>query len=269
ASPLIEQPDVVMMEDDEGPPIWPTSQVKVLHSLIYYSMRVHRLIHLNMGLLPGVDKRVKKPRASEPLEEELDDLPHMHFSNDEPNIESESGVGMGGDTPVNAETENRWAETNPDSLDAEEGYYSNYSSVDGDDGLTQTDIERYDDEFRDLAKECDNIFTTKEAEVHHTTLPMHNPRVNSDGTTFSMRASSNLIHTCPGRSGQSNKNVNAQRVANKVKETIRVVRTTRPAGVKELISRRYGVDISYYTSWNAGTICTERIVGSYDEGYIL
>ncbi|KAF6175904.1 hypothetical protein GIB67_003392 [Kingdonia uniflora] len=63
-------------------------------------------------------------------------------------------------------------------------------------------------------------------------------RVNSDGTTFSMRASSNLIHTCPGRSGQSNKNVNAQWVANEVEETIRAVETTRPTGVKELISRR-------------------------------
>ncbi|KAF6138632.1 hypothetical protein GIB67_032526 [Kingdonia uniflora] len=94
-------------------------------------------------------------------------------------------------------------------------------------------------------------------------------RVNPDGTTFSMRASSNLIHICPGRSGQSNKNTNAQWVVNEVEETIRAVRTTRPAGVKELISRRYGIDISYYTSWNAWTICMEMIVGSYEESYIM
>ncbi|KAF6141009.1 hypothetical protein GIB67_006638 [Kingdonia uniflora] len=54
-------------------------------------------------------------------------------------------------------------------------YYSNHSLVDGDDGSTQADIDIYDDEFRDLAKECDNIFVTEEAEVHHTTLPVHNP----------------------------------------------------------------------------------------------
>ncbi|KAF6167170.1 hypothetical protein GIB67_029808 [Kingdonia uniflora] len=94
-------------------------------------------------------------------------------------------------------------------------------------------------------------------------------RVNPDGTTFNMRKSSNLIHTYPGRSDQSNKNINAQWVVKKVEETIRTVRTTRLAGVKELISRRYGIDISYYTSWNAWTICMEKIVGSYDEGYIL
>ncbi|KAF6159919.1 hypothetical protein GIB67_033003 [Kingdonia uniflora] len=214
-------------------------------------------------------KRVKKPRASEVPEEELDDLPHMDFSDDEPNIETEGGVGLGEDAPANAEIGvgvglggeasndeeevdevnvwNRWAETNPDSLDAEEGYYSNHSSVDGDDDPTQADIDKCDDEFRDLAKECDNIFVTEEAEVHHTTLPVHNPglemifytRVKPDGTTFRMRKSSNLIHTCPGRSGQSNKNANAQWVAKEVEETIRTVRTTRPAGVKELISRRH------------------------------
>ncbi|KAF6164749.1 hypothetical protein GIB67_041001 [Kingdonia uniflora] len=158
-------------------------------------------------------KRVKKPKASELREEELDDLPHMYFSDDEHNIEFEGGVGLGGDAPINAETEagvglrgeasnnikevdevdtwNRWAKTNPDSLDGE-------------------------------------IW-----------------------------------------SGQSSKNANAQWVVNEVKETIRALRTTRPAGVKEMISRRYGVDISYYTLWNPWTIYMERIVGSYDEGYIL
>ncbi|KAF6170665.1 hypothetical protein GIB67_015617 [Kingdonia uniflora] len=69
-----------------------------------------------------------------------------------------------------------YAETNPDSLDAEEGYYSNHSSVDSDDGPTQVDIDRCDDVFRDLAKEyCDNIFVIEEAEVHHTILPVYNP----------------------------------------------------------------------------------------------
>ncbi|KAF6147213.1 hypothetical protein GIB67_039343 [Kingdonia uniflora] len=139
--PIIEQPDVVMMEDNERPPIWPTSQVE----------------RKGNSLQSGKEntKKVKKPKASKLPVEELDDLPHMYFSDDEPNIKYEGGVGLGGDAPLNVETE--------DSQDAEEGYYSNYSSVDG------------DVEFRDLAKECDNIFTTEEAKVHHTTLPVHNP----------------------------------------------------------------------------------------------
>ncbi|KAF6176645.1 hypothetical protein GIB67_034507 [Kingdonia uniflora] len=75
---------------------------------------------------------------------------------------------------------------------------------------------------------------------------MFYPRVNPDGTTFSMRASSNLIHTYPGRSGQSNKNANTQWVAKEVEEIIRTVRTTRPAGMKEIISRslsKYSKDL--------------------------
>ncbi|KAF6157618.1 hypothetical protein GIB67_037191 [Kingdonia uniflora] len=119
------------------------------------------------------------------------------FSDDEPNIKTEGGVGLGEDASVNTEIEveaglggeasndeeevdevnswNRWVETNLDSLDIEEGYYSNHSSVDGDDCPTQADINRCDDEFRDLVKEYDNIFITEEAEVYHTILPVHNP----------------------------------------------------------------------------------------------
>ncbi|KAF6156453.1 hypothetical protein GIB67_001496, partial [Kingdonia uniflora] len=229
--PIIKQPDVVMMEDDEGPPICPTSQVEVettqFDPLQHESTQFDPLQHETIARSRKKNtKRVKKLRESEVPEEELDDLPHMDFSNDEPNIKSEGGVRLEGMLQLEGEASNngeeidevdvwiRWAETNPDSLDVEE-------------------------------------------------------RVNPDGTTFSIRDSSNLFHTCPGRSGQSDKNENAQRVLKEVEETIRIVSTTRPAGVKELISRRYGADISYYTSWNAWIICMERIVGSYDEGYIL
>ncbi|KAF6171023.1 hypothetical protein GIB67_011672 [Kingdonia uniflora] len=118
----------------------------------------------------------------------------MYFSDDEPNIESEGGVELGGDAPVKTETDggvglgrkasynvvevdawNRWVKINLDSLDAKEEYYSNHSSVDSDNGPTQADIDKCDDEFRDLAKECDNIFATEEAEVHYIMLPVHNP----------------------------------------------------------------------------------------------
>ncbi|KAF6170030.1 hypothetical protein GIB67_042835, partial [Kingdonia uniflora] len=47
------------------------------------------------------------------------------------------------------------------------------------------------------------------------------------------------------------------------------VRSTRPCDVQEAIWTKYGVNVSYSTTWNAWTICMERIVGSYDEGYIV
>ncbi|KAF6141227.1 hypothetical protein GIB67_024311 [Kingdonia uniflora] len=202
-SPLIEQPNVVMMEDDEGPPIWPTSKVEEKDKIDEKGGNNIRKRKDN-SLQSGEEntKRVKKPRASELPEEELDNLPHMYFSDDEPNIEYEGRVmrveldwgemlqlmlklrlelDWWGATSNNVEEVdevdawNRWAKTNPDSLDVEEGYYSNHSSVDGDDGPTQADIDRCDDEFRDLAKECDNIFAAEETKVHYTILPVHNP----------------------------------------------------------------------------------------------
>ncbi|KAF6158490.1 hypothetical protein GIB67_022087 [Kingdonia uniflora] len=33
------------------------------------------------------------------------------------------------------------------------------------------------------------------------------------------------------------------------------------------LEENFGIDLSYWTSWNAWTICMEKIVGSYDEGY--
>ncbi|KAF6168867.1 hypothetical protein GIB67_038364, partial [Kingdonia uniflora] len=61
---------------------------------------------------------------------------------------------------------NNWAELDPDNLNAEEGYYSTHTSQDGDDGSTQENIDRCDLEFRDLAKEYDNIFAEEEDAVH-------------------------------------------------------------------------------------------------------
>ncbi|KAF6166847.1 hypothetical protein GIB67_026626, partial [Kingdonia uniflora] len=50
------------------------------------------------------------------------------------------------------------AKLDPESLVAKKGYYSTHTSQDGDDGPTQTNIDRCDDDIRDIAKECDNIF---------------------------------------------------------------------------------------------------------------
>ncbi|KAF6149592.1 hypothetical protein GIB67_011201 [Kingdonia uniflora] len=56
------------------------------------------------------------------------------------------------------------------------------------------------------------------------------------------------------------------KVANEVEYLIRGVRSAKPCDVQEAIRAKYGVDVPYFTAWNAWTICMEMIVGSYDEG---
>ncbi|KAF6149128.1 hypothetical protein GIB67_038361, partial [Kingdonia uniflora] len=71
--------------------------------------------------------------------------------------------GRVGDMGINT---NNWSELDPGNLNAKEGYYSTHTSQDGDDGPTQENIDIYDFEFRDLAKEYDNIFAEEEDAVH-------------------------------------------------------------------------------------------------------
>ncbi|KAF6170578.1 hypothetical protein GIB67_000513 [Kingdonia uniflora] len=92
-------------------------------------------------------------------------------------------------------------------------------------------------------------------------------RRTTDGHTFTLRKSSNLKHTCS--SGAKNRLANATWVTKQVESVMRSMRTTIPVGIQDLISTQFGVDISYYTAWNAWSICKEKIVGSYDEGYIM
>ncbi|KAF6134266.1 hypothetical protein GIB67_010065, partial [Kingdonia uniflora] len=94
-------------------------------------------------------------------------------------------------------------------------------------------------------------------------------RIKPDGHTFKLKKSIMLIHTCIGKSKSKNKLAHAEWVANEAENTMRTIRSTKPCDVIELIKVNYGIDISYYTAWNAWTICMERIVGSYDEGYVL
>ncbi|KAF6170485.1 hypothetical protein GIB67_031893 [Kingdonia uniflora] len=285
------------------------------------------------------EPKTKKTRPSELLEEALDELPPLYFSDDEVIVENTDVGGntvgegvedMGGNTvdgehrggvgDMGVNTDN-WSELDLDNLNAEEGYYSTHTSQDGDDGPTQENIDRCDLEFRDLAKEYDNIFAEEEDAVHsvppqptygelrvgmewetvyeckayirqwsimnkfeYCQEKNENYRVRlfcidencewmfyakrtTDGHTFTLRKSSNLKHACS--SGTKNRLANATWVAKKVESVIRSVRTTLPAGIQDFISTQFGVDISYYTSWNAWSICKENIVGSYDEGYIM
>ncbi|KAF6134408.1 hypothetical protein GIB67_038147 [Kingdonia uniflora] len=226
--------------------------------------------------------------------------------------------GRVGDMGINT---NNWSELDPGNLNAKEGYYSTHTSQDGDDGPTQENIDIYDFEFRDLAKEYDNIFAEEEDAVHSVPPQptygelrvgmewatvyecrayirqwsimnkfeyyqeknenyrvrlfcidencewMFYARRTTDGHTFTLRKSSNLKHTYS--SGAKNRLANVSWVAKQVESVMRFVRTTTPVGIQDLISTQFGVDISYYTAWNAWSICKEKIVGSYDEGYIM
>ncbi|KAF6151987.1 hypothetical protein GIB67_010561 [Kingdonia uniflora] len=153
---------------------------------------------------------------------------------DLPEEELDTGNGhqtedIGVDNTVEVEDWIRWAELHPDNLDVEEGYNSTYTSLEEDGTPTQ----------------------------------------NYDGHTMELKSTSNLTHTCRGKAVDKNKLAHAGWVANEVEQLIRSVRSTRLCDVQEVIWTKYGVNVSYSAIWNAWTICIERIVGSYDEGYIV
>ncbi|KAF6148282.1 hypothetical protein GIB67_012057 [Kingdonia uniflora] len=72
-----------------------------------------------------------------------------------------------------------------------------------------------------------------------------------------------------GKAGDKKKLAHANWVANEVEALFRSVRSSKSHDVQKAIETKYGVDVSYFTTWNAWTICMERTVGSYDEGYIV
>ncbi|KAF6169680.1 hypothetical protein GIB67_004072, partial [Kingdonia uniflora] len=164
----------------------------------------------------------------------------------------------------------RWAELNQDCLDAEEGYYNTHSSQQGDDGPTQEDLDRVDDDLINLVNTTKNIFVVEEGvhlkknpDVNYDELKIgmmwptvfetrkfirhygivnkfkfyqvknENYRVRlrccdedcewlfyarrmSNGQTFKLMGSSNLIHNCKGKGGDTSKLANATWVAKEV-----------------------------------------------------
>ncbi|KAF6135060.1 hypothetical protein GIB67_014109 [Kingdonia uniflora] len=70
-----------------------------------------------------------------------------------------------------------------------------------------------------------------------------------------------------GNNDGFNKLANGQWVAAEIEELVRDVTTLTPKSIVVRIKKKFGVAISYYIAWNAKTICMEKIVGSYDEGY--
>ncbi|KAF6166041.1 hypothetical protein GIB67_012938 [Kingdonia uniflora] len=89
---------------------------------------------------------------------------------------------------------------------------------------------------------------------------------NNDGHTMVLRHG-NFQHSCKGRLGVENTLCNAPWVAREVKALVRDVRAMTPKAIKTRMKIKFGVEISYWTAWNARQICMESIVGSYDQGY--
>ncbi|KAF6175858.1 hypothetical protein GIB67_003346 [Kingdonia uniflora] len=79
----------------------------------------------------------------------------------------------------------------------------------------------------------------------------------------------NFDHNCLGKLDYGNRLTNAQWVANDYEEMVRDVKIVTPTDIITRIRRTYEVNINYYTAWNAKTICVERIIGCFDEGYSI
>ncbi|KAF6154112.1 hypothetical protein GIB67_009812 [Kingdonia uniflora] len=74
---------------------------------------------------------------------------------------------------------------------------------------------------------------------------------------------------CSGKLDYGNRLANTQWVANDCEEMVKDVKIVTPADIITRIRRAYGVNISYYTAWNAKRIYIQRITGCFDEGYSI
>ncbi|KAF6141213.1 hypothetical protein GIB67_024297 [Kingdonia uniflora] len=89
---------------------------------------------------------------------------------------------------------------------------------------------------------------------------------NNDGHTMVLRHG-NFQHSYEGRLGAENTLCNAPWVAREVEALDRDVRAMTPKAIKTRVKINFGVEISYWTAWNAKQICMKSIVGSYDHSY--
>ncbi|KAF6140436.1 hypothetical protein GIB67_030517, partial [Kingdonia uniflora] len=158
----------------------------------------------------------------------------------------------------------------------------NIVQMDGDDIPSIEDFRRCG-EFEELIRESENIFQVEEEEAYkkqpqsgydkfkceeeECSLYVYVRRTN-DGYTMILRGG-NFDHSCSGKLDYGNRLTNAQWVANDCEEMVRDVKIVTPADIITRIRRVYGVNISYYTVWNAKTICVEMITGCFDEGYSI
>ncbi|KAF6142753.1 hypothetical protein GIB67_018464 [Kingdonia uniflora] len=78
-----------------------------------------------------------------------------------------------------------------------------------------------------------------------------------------------FIHECSGKNDTLNRNTNTIWVVKEIENLIRDASTTKPIQISDIVHRRFGVRVSYYTAWNARNMVMEKILGSYDKGYVL
>ncbi|KAF6160393.1 hypothetical protein GIB67_019162 [Kingdonia uniflora] len=152
--------------------------------------------------------------------------------------------------PIDAQASDVQANIDVNNVDAEEHYYNTHSSQDGDGVPTAEDIVKL--RFKCTDKTCKWMLYVRRFPDQHT---------------MSVRKSSFLEHTCECDSEDKNKLVNALWVANYCVDGLRNIKLSRPIDVLTTIRRKFGIDLSYWIAWNPWTICIERIVGLYDEGY--
>ncbi|KAF6155301.1 hypothetical protein GIB67_019827 [Kingdonia uniflora] len=78
-----------------------------------------------------------------------------------------------------------------------------------------------------------------------------------------------FIHQYSGKNGTLNKNTNAIWVAKEIENLTKYASTIKPMQISDIVYKRFGVRVSYYTAYNTRNMMIEKIVESYDKGYVL
>ncbi|KAF6141217.1 hypothetical protein GIB67_024301 [Kingdonia uniflora] len=190
--------------------------------------------------------------------------------------------------PIDAQASDVQENIDVNNVDAEEHYYSTHSSYDGDGVPTIDDIAKYQ-EFKDFMGENNNIYDKEEnmaildsRQVDNCVDPivigMEWPTINearsyiriwSIQIKFTYYQKNNKSYRLRFKCDSEDKNklANILWVANYYEDRLKNIKLSRPIDVFTTIRRKFGINLSYWTAWNAWTICMEKIVGSYDKGY--
>ncbi|KAF6135354.1 hypothetical protein GIB67_027228 [Kingdonia uniflora] len=186
----------------------------------------------------------------------------------------------------------RYAQVGIDCLGAKNGYYSTHSSDDEDYVPTAEEFERGDD-FEGVDVELDDIYSKEEdgrvktplevgfkqlevgmqwATIYEAREHIRRFGIVNHFTYISIKNDlTRLRFKCSEENcewlGAENTLCNAPWVAREVEALVRDDRAMTPKAIKTRMKIKFGVEISYWTTWNARQICMESIVGSYDQGY--
>ncbi|KAF6133958.1 hypothetical protein GIB67_040722 [Kingdonia uniflora] len=157
----------------------------------------------------------------------------------------------------------RYAQVGIDCLGAEDGYYSTHSFDDEDYVPAAEDLERCN-EFKNVDVELDDICSKEEDDKAQIPLTVGFKKLEVGMQWAIVYETREHMRR---KLGADNTLCNAPWVAREVEALVRDVRAMTPKAIKTRMKTQYGVEISYWTTWNARQICMESIVGSYDQGY--